>query len=353
MIFIDILSPGSIHHNTRGIITPLKIWARKILDANINFKFINKFSNISEGDIILIDSKYHRDLWDNYKNKIIKDLIILKQKTNKLIYFDTTDSTSSIQIEVFDYINKYWKMQIFKDKNNYKKDFYGGRIFTDYLKYNKTNYEKKISLNNVINNEDIIKKISLAWNASFRKYDFYNSYLNNLFISTSFPNTKYKIYQHKNNRSLNFFNFFETNYSRKTIGYQRKLIKEITNSSNIRLSKYKYYQTLKNTKFCISPFGWGEVAYRDFESIVYGNILVKPDMDHLITWPNFYKKNQTYVSFKWDCSDLKEVLYFCENNYKQLKNLSVNIQEIYKKYISDYNAGTIFTKRLIQLIKEV
>ena len=352
-MIITFLTSKKLYPNTVGVLYPLVLWKKILKKNNLNFVLCYSLEKVKKSDFIILDSKYHRDLWDNYKNKIIKDLIILKQKTNKLIYFDTTDSTSSIQIEVFDYINKYWKMQIFKDKNNYKKDFYGGRIFTDYLKYNKTNYEKKISLNNVINNEDIIKKISLAWNASFRKYDFYNSYLNNLFISTSFPNTKYKIYQHKNNRSLNFFNFFETNYSRKTIGYQRKLIKEITNSSNIRLSKYKYYQTLKNTKFCISPFGWGEVAYRDFESIVYGNILVKPDMDHLITWPNFYKKNQTYVSFKWDCSDLKEVLYFCENNYKQLKNLSVNIQEIYKKYISDYNAGTIFTKRLIQLIKEV
>ena len=43
----------------------------------------------------------------------------------------------------------------------------------------------------------------------------------------------------------------------------------------------EYIEECSEVYGLLSPFGWGEICYRDFEAIMCGNILVKPDMSHL------------------------------------------------------------------------
>jgi hypothetical protein len=57
-------------------------------------------------------------------------------------------------------------------------------------------------------------------------------------------------------------------------------------------------------RVCVSPFGYGEVCFRDFEAVVAGCLLVKPDMSHLETTPNIYRPFQTYIPVRWDFADL-------------------------------------------------
>ena len=40
----------------------------------------------------------------------------------------------------------------------------------------------------------------------------------------------------------------------------------------------------------ISPFGWGEICFRDFESIILGKLLIKPNCDHITLGQIFIKK---------------------------------------------------------------
>ena len=73
---------------------------------------------------------------------IIKTISInyLPNSVNKIIWFDISDSTSVTHFEVMPFIDLYLKKQIFKDKKNYQRKLYGGRIFTDY-------FHKKYSIN--------------------------------------------------------------------------------------------------------------------------------------------------------------------------------------------------------------
>ena len=41
----------------------------------------------------------------------------------------------------------------------------------------------------------------------------------------------------------------------------------------------------RESKLCFSPFGYGEVCWRDFEAMSTGAVLVKPDMSHLQARP--------------------------------------------------------------------
>ena len=46
-------------------------------------------------------------------------MLPLSDIDDKLIYFETTDSTGMIQAEILDYVDEYWKFQVLKNKNDY------------------------------------------------------------------------------------------------------------------------------------------------------------------------------------------------------------------------------------------
>ncbi len=349
---IQILTKTFEYSNKNSIIFPFQAFKKQLNQANIFFKILFNIDQINYSDVIIVDSKYHRNYWNKNENKIYDDFIQLKKYTNKLIYFDTTDSTGMIQSEIFSYINSYWKFQILKDKSLYKKPLYGGRIFSDF-------YHKKFNINdkNILHSKSVdnidLDKITLAWNFGFADYSYKNKYLfflrkkllwNKLF---SFPLKK------KYNKKNLLFATFNDNYSRQTISFQRKKIKNLIKDAYVeKLPELLYHMKLSSSKNVISPFGWGEIAYRDFEAFFNKCTLIKPNIDHLTTWPNFFIKNETYVDFSWDFSDLKDVTENTKLNSKKYEDISLNGYELYHKYTSGKKAGKYFLEHLNKLLNE-
>lgn len=69
-----------------------------------------------------------------------------------------------------------------------------------------------------------------------------------------------------------------------------------------------FMDELRQSKICFSPFGFGEVCWRDIEAMLTGAVLLKPDMSHLWTEPDLFRDNETYVSVAWDFSDFEETV---------------------------------------------
>jgi hypothetical protein len=74
-----------------------------------------------------------------------------------------------------------------------------------------------------------------------------------------------------------------------------------------RVSQEQYYAEMLRSRICVSPFGYGELCWRDFEAVLCGCLLVKPSMSHLRTYPDVFVRGETYAPVKWDYSDLSEV----------------------------------------------
>lgn len=84
--------------------------------------------------------------------------------------------------------------------------------------------------------------------------------------------------------------------------------------------KYKkYIEELNRSKICFSPFGYGEVCWRDYEATIGGALLVKPNMDHIETRMSVFVKNENYVSIEWDFSNLSEVLDLYINSTERIR----------------------------------
>lgn len=72
-----------------------------------------------------------------------------------------------------------------------------------------------------------------------------------------------------------------------------------------RVPQDVYYQEMLRSRMCVSPFGYGEICWRDFEAILCGCLLVKPDMGHVRSLPDVFQPHVTYVPVRWDCADLE------------------------------------------------
>lgn len=82
----------------------------------------------------------------------------------------------------------------------------------------------------------------------------------------------------------------------------------ITRSPTGRISYDAYMDEMRNARLCFSPFGYGELCWRDIEAFQTGSVLIKPDMSHLDTLPDLYEPGVTYLPVKWDFSDLEDVV---------------------------------------------
>ena len=281
-----------------------------------------------------------------------KYLTKLRKHVKYLYWLDTADSTGTCLFDVIKYVDLYFKKQLLLDTQLYANSMYCGRITSQYYyekfgiqddSFNNKNYD-------ILEEEDI-KKLRVAWNIAFYDYvggtkkvilrpnkiDFPKVVRNDFkdrTIDIHFGGSNYKVYG-------------------ENIGYQRKYLLEYIDRllSKTHPDVYKkiprdeYLTELGNSKSIISPFGWGEVCLRDFEAFIFGATLLKPSMEHLITYPNIYIPNETYIPINWDFSNLVEVV----NNIGSEKYIEIanRGQAEYIKYCHSEKARELFVEHMI------
>tara|TARA_R110000824_G_scaffold389607_1_gene585777 strand:- start:2007 stop:3035 length:1029 start_codon:yes stop_codon:yes gene_type:complete len=109
-------------------------------------------------------------------------------------------------------------------------------------------------------------------------------------------------------------------------------------TSRVRIPWQEYMQKLYNSKILISPFGMGEIRQGDGEAMQMGTIVCKEDMSEYDFGANIWKENETYIPFKYDCTDLEESLVNVLDNYESHENLIENMR---KEYMQQYDPHTL------------
>lgn len=85
----------------------------------------------------------------------------------------------------------------------------------------------------------------------------------------------------------------------------------LSHASEFGVRKWAYLRELMHSVLCFSPFGYGEVCWRDYEAILCGAGLIKPEMSHVETFPDLFHPWLTYAPTAWDFSDLSDVVGRC------------------------------------------
>jgi hypothetical protein len=100
------------------------------------------------------------------------------------------------------------------------------------------------------------------------------------------------------------------------------------------LSLKEYLAELRQSKMCFSPFGYGEVCWRDFEAMMTGSLLLKPDVSHLVTDPDVFIPGETYVPVAWDFSDLPEKVDYYMRHEDERARIAANAYDLVHDYVA-------------------
>ena len=328
---------------------------------NFKFSIIDyNFFDISrvDGDVLILIRRFHDgSLCSSDKVNLLQKL---RGNFNKVVYFDDSASASVIHYDILANVDGYWKKSLFENFDNYKKSFYGGCLYADF--YHKTFgiKDNPVFINESATNTADLKKIKLAWSigigcfptAGSASFNYFYPTLKRAFTAASvFQSTKIMSLIHRfylvamrrqlsriihgesDSRKLRKVSArFPVNLYRSSIGFQRLLyhtaIDEDQNFLSGTVNYSEYQSELRATVATLSPFGWGEVCYRDFEAILSGSVLIKPCMAHLVCWPDVYTSDAS-ISVAWDgLGDLTDLLdEAIESRERRTRNAAVRLLE--------------------------
>ena len=128
-------------------------------------------------------------------------------------------------------------------------------------------------------------------------------------------------------------------------------------SDGQRVHVQEYYKRMACSKIVINPFGFGEMAPRDIETMAFGSILLKPTVDYLTSEPWIYDEGNAYIGCRHDYSDLEEKIDFILTNFESLrKEMYEYTREKYQKMYVDKTRLPIylhdlFSNRLKETVK--
>ena len=130
-----------------------------------------------------------------------------------------------------------------------------------------------------------------------------------------------------------------------SVNRQREIFLEIADGDprfvTGRAPKKQYDEEMRRAAMTLSPFGWGEVCFRDFEAIFAGTLILKPDMRHIDTWPDIYRPGETYVPLSWDGEDLFEKVEYYLSHPRERAEITRNAQQVYREAIEELPARFI------------
>jgi hypothetical protein len=282
-----------------------------------------------------------------------------------LVWLDTTDSSGTTRFEVLPYVDLYAKKQLLKDRSRYTASFYGMRCYTDY--YHRTN---GITDSNVAwrtpAHPQHLDKLAVSWNLGLGSYICRNNDLASRLrrLRVYWPFAKYVWNQTSAssvNRSIDVNFRGRIDYERATITFQRRETYRrlmsfasatgCTTPPEGRLPYDEYRDELRRSKLVLSPFGFGEMNIRDVECFVDGAALVKPDMSHLVTWPDYFEAGVTHVQYAWDFSDFEATLARMLANPDERFRIANAGQERYVQSLSE-EGGRAFVDHLEALLQQ-
>lgn len=244
----------------------------------------------------------------------------LRAKYRRIAFFHDDAGGGIPRLEVLPYVDLFYSKALLKDRTLYLRPLYGKELYSDY-------YHAKYGVSDPDHRDrpaaqslEELRKLRLSWNIGVGDYPrgklrqrcgvaasmalgfraariFYGS--------GRFP--KDPVSRNAGTIDVHARILLA---GRPSIAQQRKLILERIEGQPEFLtgetSQAAYNREVRSSKIVLSPFGWGELCLRDFEAVLGGALLMKPDMSHLETWPDVFVPGETYAPFSWDAEDLVE-----------------------------------------------
>ena len=343
-MLIDFCIPRDI----RSWLFPIIRWRENLISKGFEVRIISRpqaRQRVAADCVVLTDKYYRRKFSTNHeffagsKELISRDVEAIRAKGSSVIFFDLGASPACRWLWLLDHVDLVLKRQLFLDRGMYRTEHYinpwvpGDCRIAD-------------------GREDVnVDRLRLGWNIGYWDYAGTNriarklGYLNSSFTSLTSPKT-----------DREFITGFRGGVSGSR-SFQRKALVDIISNRNPdkyivgQPIKRRYYnQELRNMKVLVSPFGYGEICFRDFEAVVNGCGLIKPTMIHLDTFPDFFNEYETYIPCEWGLSDLPDLLDSIEKEESDYRKVAEKAQRKYRELYDSFDYFFLHFKELFESV---
>ena len=355
---VHILSDGFRAPNARGLVYPLVLHRRTLASNGIAVTIFDSANGqCSDCDLLIVDSKYFHGPNRGQLSYVLEKLEQFKTHCNSLAWYDSTDSAGWLVGEILPIVKWYFKSQLLRNRSAYMEPLYGRRTYTDYYHHANGVMDEEPENKAPVQEEKYLEKIRLGWNSGLANYSRHGPMLMQFYqytrlpIFLRYPSSKLRTTE---NRRISVSCRMGTYYKRETVSYQRRQIRSLLPEyvQSKKLRRGAYFSELRKSHAVLSPFGLGEITLKDFEVFLTGGLLLKPDMGHLETWPNFYRDRETMLTFRWDLNDLDQVIGFVEAEKNQTEHIAREGQTHYLQYVTSGTAAILFHNHFSKMISD-
>jgi hypothetical protein len=297
------------------------------------------------------DLAFVRPSWREQPEEMI-DTFRTVRSTNpgaKIVFIDPWDQENTRFFGVLPYVDWFLKYQALKDVSEYKREYAGGTIITDFLVK-----EWGFDLN--------------GWHVGSTVPDGYENRIAtgwSVGVDERFKTElcRHHLWPHPR-KDIDIFCRVSLGagpnlewygqYRQRVVDLLRdlvptcKLALSAEFDTDRSISFRRYCSELRHTRIVVSPFGWGPLTWRDYEAVINDALLVKPNLDRLDIAPNIYIPGETYIPVRWDLSDLIDVCRYYLEDHAQRERIVRNARKAYAAYFSENR----FVERIEQLVRE-
>jgi hypothetical protein len=249
----------------------------------------------------------------------------------RLVFLDYYAPASSPFFGVLPFVEAYFKRQMYRDTSLYLNEFEGGNVLTEHvsqclgIELNGWNFSSTldpIHLHKLVHGWNLgvcpqyrqLLKLSAVIPLAWERRPFA---VNCRLGLSAASGTKSEWYHQ---------------YRQHWVEALAPLRQEVRCTGTSRIRMRYYFAEMILCRIGVSPFGWGEVCFRDYEVIASGALLIKPSMSHLQTSPNISVEGKTYVPCAWDGSDITEISRYYLAHPEEANEIVANG----RKALSDY-----------------
>jgi len=269
----------------------------------------------------------------------------LSSTGTRVVFVDYYAPANSPHFGVLPYVSTYIKRQVLRDRSLYQQSLIGGTPFTDYihnhLGFDCSNWGFRSKLDPAF-----LDKVVVGWNLGV--CERYRS----LCRLTGPLSVSWRLRPYELNARIGLATRSATGeWYEKYRAYCCEVVSRLERRPRMpefgRVGSRRYYAELLMSRTVLSPFGWGEVCFRDYEAVACGCLLLKPSMDHLETEPNIYRAGETYVPLRWDLTDLEEKIEWISNHPSECRDIVRRGQKVLLNYFDEHRLARLVSSILL------
>ncbi|MGE0254672.1 MAG: glycosyltransferase [Alphaproteobacteria bacterium] len=353
MIRLHLLTPGYRSANSQALLHPLLAHRRVLAEAGLAVEvFTRPGDQFADADVAAIDSKVFARAWDGEaRSHSLTLLERWRRRAGGLVWIDTGDSTALMQPWVLPLVGRYLKSQLLRDRAAYARPHYGQRLYTDDAHRRAGVVDAVPASSQPVGEPALLARLGLFWNSGLADHSLLAPWRARAYRALriggllAYPR---RFADARAPRDVAINARMKAEYARATVSHMRRaVLAACPDAASGRLSRRAYLAELARSRLVLSPFGWGEINLRDYESFIAGAALLKPDMSHLETWPDLFRDGETVLSHRWDLADLAAVIEGALADRQRTADIAARGQTVYRDAIAGRAAAAAFAQHAI------